>query len=190
VSRVTRWGTSAIAALLAACTPTINANRGTPAGGASQVVDATGGTVTTDEGTTLVIPPNALSSQVTITIALDPSPVPITQATAVTAAHVFGPAGITFNEPVCITLAFEPELLPQGVTENDVVLYAAPPGSGNYQPLTTTAVDATHVMGTTNQFATTVFAAYGGATEIPADAAGAPNCDAGDGGDAGDAGTE
>jgi hypothetical protein len=181
-----RQGAFAIAALLASCVPTINANRGTPAGGASQVVDATGGTVTTNEGTTLVIPPKALSSQVTITIALDPAPVPITQATAVTAAHVFGPDGITFKVPVCITLAFEPELLPQGVTENDVVLYAAPTGSGAYQPLPTSAVDATHVMGTTSQFATTVFAAYGAAAEIPADAAGAPSCDAGDGGDAGD----
>lgn len=143
--------------------------------------------MTTNEGTTLVIPPKALTAQVTITIALDPSPAPLTQATAVTAAHVFGPDGVAFQVPVCITLAFEPGLLPQSVTENDVVLYAAPPGSGAYVPLPTVAVDATHVMGTTQAFAATVFAAYGGATEIPADAAAAPSCDAGDGGDAGDA---
>jgi hypothetical protein len=55
-------------------------------------------------------------------------------------------------------------------------------------PLQTVAVDATHVMGTTQAFAATVFAAYGKATEVPADAAGAPTCDTGDAGDAGDAG--
>lgn len=182
-----RLGTIAIAALAASCMPTINADRGIPAGGASQVVDPSGGTVTTADGTTLVIPPGALTGQVTITIALDPSPVPLTQATAVTSAHVFGPDDVTFAMPVCITLSFEPRLLPPGKTERDVVLYAAPPGSGDYQPLPTVFVDETHVMGSTTHFAETVFAGYGNVQEFAPDAAGAPNCDAGDGGDGGDA---
>jgi hypothetical protein len=177
------WAIDALAILAAsACAPTIVANPGAGAGSASQVVDATGATITTDDGTILVIPPGAVTQPVTITIGLSSSPVPLTQATAVTAAHVFGPAQ-TFSAQVCITLAFEPELLPDGLTAQDVVLFAAATGSGNYQPLPTSVIDASHVMGTTNQFSATIFAAYNGAAH--ADADGGATCDASDGGEGG-----
>jgi hypothetical protein len=181
---------AAVAGVVVACVPTILLQNGPPAGGASQVVDQTGGVVTTNEGTTLVIPPGALTAQTTITITLRPDAAAPAGVTPVTAAHQFGPEGQTFLVPVCITLAFEPELLPAGTTEQGVVLYSAPQDGGpnDYQPLETSAVDRSHVIGMTTHFSNVV-AAYGGAQELPPDA-GVVGCDAGDGGDsAADGGT-
>jgi hypothetical protein len=153
-------------------------------GTASQLVGAAGGVVTANDGTSVLIPPNALASDVTITIGLDPDASPLEGAVAVTAAHVFGPAGQTFAVPVCITLAFEPGLLPSGVSEQNVVLYALPvppsadagdaePDAGppltGYQPLPTFAAGASLVTGMTQQFST-VLAGYGSALELAGDA--------------------
>jgi hypothetical protein len=172
-----------VAVVVAACVPTILLQNGPPAGGASQVVDQSGGVVTTNEGTTLVIPPGALTAQTTITITLVPDATAPSGVMPVTAVHQFGPEGQTFLVPVCITLAFEPELLPAGTTEQDVVLYSAPQDGGpsDYQPMTTSAADPSHVIGMTTHFSNVV-AAYGGAQELPPDA-GVVSCDAGDGGD-------
>lgn len=158
---------------------------GPQAGTASQIVGAGGGIVTADDGTTLLIPPMALASDVTITIGLDPSPAPLTEARALTPAHVFGPEGQTFLLPVCVTLAFEPGLLPEGATEANVVLYTTLPEAGGYEPLPTMATDPDHVTGMTTHFST-VMAAYGEVLEVDAGMDG-DTCD-GSAIDAGEAG--
>lgn len=118
----------------------------------SQTVGATGGTVTASDGTSVVIPAGALPGDVVITIALNGQAPPLTVAQSVAPAHVFGPEGQQFAKPIQVTLAFDPANLPQGATAADLVVYTAPQGSSNYQPLPTTVADASHVTGTTTHF--------------------------------------
>ena len=156
-----------------------------PAGTASQIVGAGGGIVTANDGTSLLIPPMALMNDVTITIDLDPTPPPLAQARSLTSGHVFGPEGQTFLLPVCVTMSYEPGLLPEGVTQANVVLYATVPDAGGYEPLPTMATDATQVTGMTMQLSE-VTAAYGDVLEVDAGPDG-DTCDASDI-DAGEAG--
>jgi len=144
-------------------------------GTASQTVGAGGGIVTADDGTSLFIPPNALSTATTITIALAPQPDNLPQATALGAAHVFGPPGQIFAKPVCITASFEPERLPAGVSENSVVLYVSGGDAAPFVPLPTMAASPTQVTGTTDLFEGPVVVGYGAALETDA---GMGNCDA------------
>ncbi|HEY8091118.1 MAG TPA: hypothetical protein VIF09_24815 [Polyangiaceae bacterium] len=103
-----------------------------PPGTASQQVGAAGGTVSANDGTSIYVPPNALKSQVVITIGLAPDAGAPDGATSVGAAHVFGPPGLVFYGPVCVTMAFEPPILPQGTTEANVVVYEqVPPSAGD-----------------------------------------------------------
>ena len=118
----------------------------------SQVVGAAGGTVSAPDGTQVVIPAGALSSDVTITIALNESAPALTQALSVAPAHVFGPEGQTFAKPVSVTLPFQPANLPSGATEKDLAVYTAPQGSSAYEALPTTIKDATHVTGQATHF--------------------------------------
>lgn len=150
-----------------------------PPGSDSEVIGTGGGTLTTSEGTVLVVPPGALDANVTITVAENPSPPLLTQAVAITPAHTFGPEGQKFSKPVCITLPYEPEQLPPGMTGQNVFLYSAPVDSGMYQVVPSLAVDPTHVMGMTTHFCN-VFVAYADAgPELPLDAACAePDADA------------
>jgi ZU5 domain len=142
-------------------------------GSASQMVGAAGGLVTANDGTTLLIPPQALSGDVTITIALDPDTAELPNPRALGAAHLLGPPGQAFTKPVCVTVSFEPALLPPGTTETNVVLYATQE-DGGYAPVTTLTADPTHVTGMVSVFSTVV-AAYGSAEEADASDA---NCDA------------
>lgn len=167
---------------------------GTPPGTASALVGPAGGTVTANDGTSIEIPPNALSTSVTITIGLAPDAGPLQGATALAVPHVFGPEGTTFAVPACITMTFEPGLLPAGGTEQNVVLYqlalpeeadggeagtagdagdagepdAAAAATG-YQPLPTYAVDTATVTGMTKELSTAVVG-FGSAVELPNDA--------------------
>jgi hypothetical protein len=145
------------------------------AGTASAIVGAAGGIVSADDGTTVFIPPGALSGDVTITIGLDATVPDVTLVHPVTASHVFGPVGQTFAVPVCVTLSFEPGLLPQGTTENNVVLFTEVLDAGSYDAIPTLSGGPTQVMGLTTQFST-MFAAYGQVLEIAPDASDA-NCD-------------
>ena len=98
-----------------------------PPGTASGQVGAAGGFVTANDGTFIYIPPNALQSQVVITIGLAPDAGAPDGATPVGAAHVFGPPGLVFYGPVCVTMTFEPPILPEGTTEANVVVYEQVP---------------------------------------------------------------
>jgi hypothetical protein len=118
----------------------------------SQVVGASGGTVTAADGTQVAIPPGALPGDVTITIAPNPLAPALTQGISIAPAHLFGPEGQQFLAPVTVTLAFASASLPPSATEQQILVYTAPQGSGDYQPLPTTLVDATHVAGQTTHF--------------------------------------
>jgi len=75
-----------------------------------------GGTVTTKEETaTVEIPPGALTTEEPITV--EPvEPDPVTDEGVIEGTlHRFGPEGTTFEEPVTITLKFDPEKLPADV---------------------------------------------------------------------------
>ncbi|HEX3344149.1 MAG TPA: hypothetical protein VHS09_06225 [Polyangiaceae bacterium] len=154
-------------------------------GTASQIVGAGGGIVTANDGTTLLIPPGALTADVTVTIGIDPSPAPLRIAQTLTYGHVFGPAGQTFAVPVCVTLAYEPGLLPAGAVPTDVDVYAEHGDAGTYAVLPTLGTDPTHVTGMTTQLAEMVVG-YGDVPEVDA----GPDGDVCDGSDieAGEAG--
>jgi len=157
---------SCVAIFVAACAPS-EGNFYEPradAGTTSQVVGAGGGTVTADDGTTVVIPPGALSEDVTITIAPNPYAPNMTQAQALAVQHLFGPEGQQFMKPVSVTLEFDPSSLPAGVTESDVSIYSSPSNSDLYLPLRTTIADGTHVTGTTTDFCNMVPGATGSGT--------------------------
>jgi len=122
------------------------------AGMTSQVVGAAGGTVTADDGTTVVVPPGALSDDVTITIETNAYAPTLTQAQSLAVAHLFGPEGQRFMKPVSVTLEFDPTALPPGATATGVSVYSAPANSNFFQALPTTLADSVHVTGTTTQF--------------------------------------
>ena len=176
------WALTVGVAAVVACVQTILPLGPTP-GTANEVIGPAGGTLSTSEGTTLVVPPDALDENENITIALNPSAPPLTQATPLTAAHVFGPEGLTFATPVCMTLAYEPQLLPDGATGQSVFLYSAPYDSSVYEPMPTMPVDPTHVMGMTTHFSNVVAGYGGGGVELAADA----GCVTGEAGEAGEA---
>jgi hypothetical protein len=166
-----RWVFLFFAAVAVACSvqTIFPFGTGPSVGTASQLVGAAGGIVTADDGTSILIPPNALTTNVTITIAIDTTAPPLTIATGLASPHVFGPVGQQFALPVCVTLAFEPGLLPQGGTEQNVVVYSVPEDSGAYVALPTFAADPSHVTGMTTEFGTMV-AGFGPSQELMGDA--------------------
>ena len=129
----------------------------------SQLVDTTGGTVTTADGVTLVVPAGALSAATTLTVASDASAVPstgkimvpaggTTTAIVVGTPFVFGPEGQTFASGVTITIPFDPSKLPSGDTASSVFIATAPVGSSSFAKVSTNLVDATHVSTLTSHF--------------------------------------
>lgn len=157
----------------AACSPPSNAFDPRMDGGlTSQVVGASGGTVTSDDGTSVYIPPGALTEDVTITIAENPYAPTLTQAQSLAVAHIFGPEGQKFLKAVSVTLEFDPASLPPGATEKGVSVYSAPKDSSFYQTLETSVSDSTHVTALTTDFCNMFPGANGGGTvtlSAPAD---------------------
>jgi hypothetical protein len=137
----------------------------------SQLVDTSGGTVTTADGVTLVVPAGALSAATTLTVASDPNAVPssgmlmvpaggTTIAIVVGTPFVFGPEGQTFASGVTVTIPFEPSKLPSGATASSVFIATAPVGSSSFTKLSTNIADATHVSTLTSHFSVYVPLAY------------------------------
>jgi hypothetical protein len=156
------------ASFVAACAP----NEGNfyepraDAGTTSQLVGPSGGTVTADDGTTVVIPAGALTQDVTITITPNPFAATLTQAQPLAVQHLFGPEGQHFLKTVSVTLAFDPANLPPGAKATDVAVYSAPSDSNFYQPLRTMLADSTHVTGLTTDFCNMVPGATSSGTVI------------------------
>jgi len=137
----------------------------------SQLVDTSGGTVTTADGVTLVVPAGALSAATTLTITGDASAVPssgmlmvpaggTTTAFVVGTPFVFGPEGQTFASGVTITIPFDPSKLPSGATASSVFIAMAPVGSNSFAKVSTNLPDATHVSTLTSHFSVYVPLAY------------------------------
>lgn len=81
-------------------------------------IGSNGGTVKSpDNDVTLVIPKNALSSKVSITISEANAP-----QGAIGKAYSFSPSGTQFAQPVTISFTYNPSGLPIGVSESDLVV--------------------------------------------------------------------
>ena len=157
------------AAVAVGCTVTTIMPYGSDAlpGTASVVVGAAGGLVAANDGTTLLIPPNALSGDITVTIALDDSTPPPAQARPLAPAHVFGPPDVTFAVPVCVTLSYERAMLPADGSPQAVVVYETLDDAGTYLALPTVAAGPTLVQGMTTSLSTMVVG-YGGVLQVDA----------------------
>jgi hypothetical protein len=137
----------------------------------SQLVGPSGGTVTTADGVTLVVPAGALSAATTLTVASDASAVPSSgmlmvpaggtqTAIVVGTPFLFGPEGQTFASGVMVTIPFDPGKLPSGATASSVFIATAPAGSSSFAKLSTNIADATHVSTLTSHFSVYVPLAY------------------------------
>jgi len=130
----------------------------------SQVVGASGGTVVANDGTALVIPPGALTQDVTITITPNPNAPPLAQAQGLAVAHLFGPEGQLFLKPISVTLQFDPTQLPPRASAQGISVYTAPRDSNFYQALSTMVTDATHVTAQTTAFCNMIPGANAGSS--------------------------
>ena len=102
-------------------------------------VDPAGGTITLAAGAvTLVLPAGAVSEPTFITAIpatdLPPEPLPISGT-----AFDFGPDGLVFDEPVTLTIQYDPTLLPPGIVEAELRLHELV--DGQYAQVDAGAVD-------------------------------------------------
>jgi len=134
---------------------------------AEQRIGPGGGSVSAADGTTIMVPAGALSSEVAITISADASAPGPSGATRVGTAYVFGPDRLVFNTPVTVTLPFSPDLLPAEATAGDVQVFTAPLGSTTYTSLGGTPADADHVQAQTGHFSIFVAAVPDGTQDTP-----------------------
>jgi hypothetical protein len=125
----------------------------------TMAVGPAGGQVSMGDAASVVIPQGALSANTPVSVSVTSAPAP-TDTVAVGTPFLFGPEGTQFAQPVTITLAYDSTLLPLGDSASDVVIYTAPAGSTDYQPLDTAAADATHVKADTTHFSIFVAAAH------------------------------
>ena len=119
-----------------------------------------GGTVTSSDGNASVrVPPGALSQKTVITVA----PVSNPPSGNIGTAYEFGSSGVTFSQPVTITIKYDEANIPSGISELDLKL-------GNFvnngwQQVTGSTIDrATNTVSGT----TTSFSIYGVIAEIGA----------------------
>ncbi|GEM_PF-4098355 len=93
----------------------------------SQLINAdTGGNITMENGVEIYIPPGAL--QVDVEITIRKLNVNGTQTIGekyylVSDYYEFGPDGIAFSQPVTIKIPYDPNSLPEGVTEQNLAIY-------------------------------------------------------------------
>jgi hypothetical protein len=114
-------------------------------------IGPSGGTVSAGQSASVELPPGALGGNTTITVTPSDA-APPTSTLAVGTPYLFGPEGTQFAVPVTVTLEYSPTLLPSGMTATDIVVYTAPADTTDYQSLTTTIVDDTHVSAQTTHF--------------------------------------
>jgi hypothetical protein len=100
-------------------------------------VGQNGGTVSHSDGTSLNIPPGALTMDTNITIQ-SVNVQPPAGTVLVGPALDFGPEGTTFKAAVTVTLPFDMAKIPAGRTASDILIYTAPKGSTQYTALSTT----------------------------------------------------
>ncbi|MEQ1846689.1 MAG: CHAP domain-containing protein, partial [Nitrospira sp.] len=109
--------------LLAGCSGGGSSSSGgnpTPSSTTSTIIGPRGGVAATSDGTiTIVVPAGALASNTAITIA--PSSANTPQGNIGEALDL-GPDGTIFSTPVTISVKYDPNLIPQGVTESSLTL--------------------------------------------------------------------
>jgi len=127
----------------------------------SLVIGEAGGKIFASDGTSVEIPPGALSASTTITITPDPTAPAPAPGVWVGTPFDFGPEGTQFAKPVTVTMTFSPSLVPK--KDPEVVIETAPAGSTSYTSLGGTLTDATHVSAPTSHFSI-----FGPAAEPPA----------------------
>jgi PKD repeat protein len=82
-----------------------------------EVIGPAGGTVKSGDGAVrLEFPPGAVGTATAITIVSEED-APAEQGTIPGALWTFGPDGIVFDEPVQLTLKYDPNVLPAGITD-------------------------------------------------------------------------
>jgi hypothetical protein len=139
------FATLGLGALVAGCSST------TPPP-MTMTITPSGGAVSLADGTAVSIPAGALTASTAITLATQPSTPVIDGSVLVGSVYRFGPEGTQFAAPVTVTLAYDPQKLPNGAAASDVVIFTAPAGSSSFTALATSVVDATHVSATTTHF--------------------------------------
>jgi hypothetical protein len=149
----------ALALFLAAC----GSKTAAPPSKGSQSVDATGGTVTLADGTSLVIPAGALATAQTITVT-STADVPAGYV-GYSALYTFGPSGLQFSKPVQLTLPVR-----AGAT-SPAVYWSSATGTG-FDELGGTAGTGT-ITTSIMHFSSGFVAMAGGPTDGGADAAAA-----------------
>ncbi len=119
-------------------------------------VGAAGGTIVNADGSGVTVPSGALTSDVTVTVTSSPAATPPSTGAAVGTPTTFGPSGLKFAKPVTVVLTFDASKLPTGTDAARIVVFTAPDGTVDYEPLPTRVLDATHVSAETTHFSVLV----------------------------------
>lgn len=118
-------------------------------------VGTTGGTVTFEDGAvTVTVPPGAVSGPTLVTVSrvTTPTSVPPTGWQRVGPVYALGPAGVTFSQPVTVTLAYRMEDLPAFTMSGDVGVLASSGGTAGNLTNITVNTQARTVSGRTTSF--------------------------------------
>jgi hypothetical protein len=122
---------------------------------ASAEIGPNGGLVVLPDGSSITVPPRALTHEVTITMEVDPSAPALDIGSPTGLTYLLGPEGQQFDLPVTVKLAIDPPdpgEISSDEAADEVVIYTAPRTSADYVPLTTTFADSLHVSATTTHF--------------------------------------
>jgi len=74
-----------------------------------------------DEGTTAITAEGEPIDKITIVEMIDPPPPP-EEANIISLTYDFGPAGTTFDPPITLTFTYDPNKIPEGISEEDLVI--------------------------------------------------------------------
>jgi Tol biopolymer transport system component len=124
---------------------------------AATAVGASGGTVTLASDVTLAIPAGALAAATTITVVPEAAAAGDSRLIA-GSTYQFGPDGTTFRAPVTLRLAYDPALLPAGVSEQHLHVVTRDAQGGEWTEVPGSTVD---VATKTVTAAVTHFSEYG-----------------------------
>ncbi|MCH8327840.1 MAG: tandem-95 repeat protein, partial [Candidatus Marinimicrobia bacterium] len=111
----------------------------------SKSVDENGGTVSWDsDGTgtavaSISIPGGALEGSIDIEISLYSSPPEGAELAGL--LFYFGPSGLQFDQPVTVTVPYDPDQIPAGLSESDLVVLRYDEGEASWTALLPSTVD-------------------------------------------------
>jgi hypothetical protein len=118
---------------------------------ASKTVGAGGGTVTSPDGVTIEVPPNAVKADTTFVIATAQPPVAMA-ANVVGTTYAFGPAGVQFDVPIRITIPFDAARLRSDSDVADVRVLAATDTGDDFVAIGAVALERGKVAFATDHF--------------------------------------